>query len=109
MKEARIISIMSGKGGVGKTVSAINLAMALKELNKDAVVIDADISTANVGIQLGFKNFPISLQDVLAKNKSLFSAINIHKSGLRVIPASISFLGYFGATLVEHFEKIQNR
>ncbi|MBI4895554.1 MAG: P-loop NTPase [Candidatus Aenigmarchaeota archaeon] len=90
MKKSRIISIMSGKGGVGKTVSAINIALALKEMNKDAVVIDADITTANIGIQLGFKNFPISLQDVLKKNKNLLSAVNIHKSGLKVIPASIS-------------------
>src|SRR3989338_7084947 len=90
MKPPRIISIMSGKGGVGKTVSAINLALALRELKKDAVVIDADITTANIGIQLGFRKFPISLQDIIRKNMRLSSAVNMHKSGLKVIPASIS-------------------
>ena len=53
IKKARIFSITSGKGGVGKTSIAVNLAYALEQQNKKTLIIDADLGLANVNILLG--------------------------------------------------------
>jgi len=86
----KIIGVISGKGGVGKTTFVANVGLALIELEKDVVVIDADLSTSNLGLQLGFYQFPLGLQDVLEGNIAITSAIYTHPSGLKIIPASIS-------------------
>lgn len=51
--KSRIIAISSGKGGVGKTNLAINLAIAYSRLGKKVVVMDADLGLANVNVVLG--------------------------------------------------------
>ena len=49
----RVITVTSGKGGVGKTNIAVNLAIALQLMNKRTLLIDADIGMANVDVILG--------------------------------------------------------
>ncbi len=53
VKEARIIAVSSGKGGVGKTNFTINIAIALAEMGKKVTIIDADLGLANVDVLLG--------------------------------------------------------
>ncbi len=53
---ARIITITSGKGGVGKTTTTANLGVALGRLGKRVVVIDADIGLRNLDVVLGLQN-----------------------------------------------------
>ena len=53
---ARIITITSGKGGVGKTTATANLAMGLARLNKRVVCIDADIGLRNLDVVMGLEN-----------------------------------------------------
>jgi len=86
----KIIAVVSGKGGVGKTTFVSNLGLALAEFNKNAVVVDADLSTANLGLQLGLYQFPLGLQDALEGNINISEAVYTHQSGLKVLPASIS-------------------
>lgn len=87
----RIIGVVSGKGGVGKTIATINLGLALLELGKDVVVVDADMTASNLGIQLGFYPLhPFTLQSVLRNKVSLQNAIYLHPSGLRIIPSSVA-------------------
>jgi septum site-determining protein MinD len=86
----KIIAVVSGKGGVGKTMLVSNLGLALAEFNKKTTVVDADLSTANLGLQLGLYQFPMGLQDALDGNVKASEAIYTHQSGLRVLPASIS-------------------
>ena len=86
----KIIGIASGKGGVGKTTTAINLSAALKELDIPNIIIDANLSNANLSLQLGFQYIPVTLQDVLSGSIDITQAIRIHPTGLRIIPASIS-------------------
>lgn len=50
---ARIIAVTSGKGGVGKTNFAVNLAIALSKAGKRIILIDADLGMANVDVMLG--------------------------------------------------------
>lgn len=47
---ARVVAIASGKGGVGKTVVATNLAIALSQRGRRIVLVDADLGTANVDV-----------------------------------------------------------
>ncbi len=86
----KIIAVVSGKGGVGKTTFVSNVGAALTEMEKDAIVVDTDLTTSNLGLQLGFYQFPLGLQDVLEGNIGISNAIYTHPSGLKVIPASIS-------------------
>ncbi|MDF2500599.1 MAG: ylxH [Anaerosporomusa subterranea] len=50
---ARVITVTSGKGGVGKTNFTVNLALALAELDQRVLLIDADLGMANVDVVLG--------------------------------------------------------
>ena len=64
----KIIAIVSGKGGVGKTFVSINLASALHQFGEKVTIVDADVSASNLGLHLGYYSFPVKLQDVLAGN-----------------------------------------
>ncbi len=86
---ARTILITSGKGGVGKTTSAINLAAALNLLGKKTLLIDSSLS-ADVGIHLGAPTVPISLNSVLAGKSKASEAIYKHSSGLLIMPSSLN-------------------
>ena len=85
----RIIGVVSGKGGVGKTTTAINLATALMHLGKESVVVDANLNTPNVSIHLGSPVLPKTLNDVLIGQKSISDVVYQHQSGLKVVPASL--------------------
>jgi len=53
---AKVITISSGKGGVGKTTTTANLAVALAQLNQKVVCIDGDIGLRNLDVILGLEN-----------------------------------------------------
>ncbi len=86
----RIITIMGGKGGAGKTTVVANLGSALAEMGKDVIVIDANLTTPNLGLHLGVPLFPVTLHDVLKGKAKINEAIYKHESGLRIIPAGLS-------------------
>jgi len=88
---SRFVGIVSGKGGVGKTTTAINLGMVLTNFGRDVVIVDANLKTPNVGLQLGISRMPITLHDAVRGNAHIADAAYKHISGLRIIPASISF------------------
>jgi len=86
----RMIVIASGKGGVGKTTTAINLGTAMKHFNKDVLIIDANMSTPNVGIHLNSPEVPINLNHILQKKAHPYEAVYTHESGIKIIPSSLS-------------------
>ncbi len=86
----RYIVVASGKGGVGKTTTAVNLATSLSKIGKSAVLVDGNISTPNVGLHIGSSNVPVSLNEALLGQHHISSAAYAHPSGLKVIPANIS-------------------
>ena len=87
---SKIIVITSGKGGVGKTTTAINLAAAMNYFGKDVLVIDGNLSTPNVGIHLNAPEVPINLNHVLKGDAEPFEAVYKHESGMKIMPASLS-------------------
>ena len=87
----RIISVLSGKGGVGKTTLVSNLGAALVKKGKNIIIIDGNVTTPNLSLHLGIPFYPITLHDVLKKKIPIESAIYHHESGLKIIPASLSY------------------
>jgi septum site-determining protein MinD len=85
----RLIILTSGKGGVGKTTLASNLAAALTYFGENVIVMDANLTTPNLGLHLGMHLVPNTLHDVLKGECRLKDAIYPHPYGFKVIPASI--------------------
>lgn len=86
----KIIVVTSGKGGVGKTTTAINLGAAMNYFGKDVLIIDGNLSTPNVGIHLNSPEVPINLNHVLKGKAEAKEAVYEHESGLKVMPSSLS-------------------
>lgn len=83
-KHARVISVTSGKGGVGKTNLTVNLALAAQTLGQKVAILDADLGLANVDIILGL--YPDSnLTHVLLGEKRLQDIISYGPNKLPVI------------------------
>jgi septum site-determining protein MinD len=88
---ARVITITSGKGGVGKTTATANISVALALLNKKVVAIDADIGLRNLDVILGLENRIVyDLVDVVDGRCKLRQAMIKHKAypDLYLIPAA---------------------
>jgi len=90
---ARVMCIASGKGGTGKTTIAANLGVALSKMGRETIVLDADITLANLELILGMEGLPVTLQNVLAGEAEISEAIYNGPAGVKVIPAGISLEG----------------
>ncbi len=86
----RVISVLSGKGGVGKTTITANLSAALAKLGYDVVALDANLTTPNLGIHFGIHLADITLHDILKNVEKLRDGIYIYPGGAKVIPGSLS-------------------
>jgi septum site-determining protein MinD len=86
----KLIVITSGKGGVGKTTSAINLGAAMNYFGKKVLIVDGNLSTPNIGIHLNSPEVPINLNHVLLNKAEPYEAVYEHESGIKIIPSSLS-------------------
>ncbi len=86
----KVIVITSGKGGVGKTTTAINLGAAMNYFGKDILIIDGNLTTPNVGIHLNSPEVPVNLNHVLLGKADPFEAVYEHESGIKIMPSSLS-------------------
>ncbi len=82
-----VIAVTSGKGGVGKTSVAVNLAVSLARQGREVVIFDADLGLSNVDIALGLKP-KHDISDVLSGARSLDEILVEGPSGIRLVPAS---------------------
>jgi flagellar biosynthesis protein FlhG len=83
----KVIAVTSGKGGVGKTNVAVNMAVGLAEAGQSVLLFDADLGLANVDIALGLKP-QYDIQHVIAGERSLDDILLTGPAGIRVIPAA---------------------
>lgn len=83
-KTAKIITITSGKGGVGKSNFTLNFALTLRSLGRKVLVFDADIGMANIDVLMGVSS-RFSLYHVLRKEKSIHDVIQYGPEGLPYI------------------------
>ncbi len=86
----KIISISSGKGGVGKTVAVANIGIALaSQFGKKTVVVDCNLTNPHLGLYLGgLSSWPATLNDVLRNRAMIEDVMYEHSTGLKIVPAS---------------------
>ena len=86
----RVIGVVSGKGGVGKTTVVSNLGVALAQEGHDVIVLDADVTGANLGLHFGLTFYPHSLHDVVKDGVPFNRAVYNYMDRLDIVPASLS-------------------
>ncbi|AOV94580.1 hypothetical protein AQV86_01480 [Nanohaloarchaea archaeon SG9] len=85
----RVISVISGKGGVGKTTVTSNIGVSLSQQGEDVLIIDGNFSGANVAQHFGLGFNDVSLNHVLEGEAYITQAVAKHPAGVSVLPASI--------------------
>jgi septum site-determining protein MinD len=95
----KVVGLLSGKGGVGKTTCAVNIAAGLNYFGKRVVVVDGNLTTPNVGLHLGVPVSPFSLHHVLKDECSIHESVQKHPSGFSFIPGSLSITDLEGMKL----------
>lgn len=89
-KKTRIITVASGKGGVGKTNISVNLALAYARLGKKVIVMDADLGLANVNVIMGI--IPrFNLFHVIRKQKTMKEIILETEYGIQIVAGASGF------------------
>lgn len=90
---ARILAITSGKGGVGKTFVAANLAAALSKRGRRVLVLDADLGLANLDVILNL--YPkATLHDVMSGKCSIEETVLAAPGGFWILPAASGLVEY---------------
>jgi len=88
--KTRIITITSGKGGVGKTNVSVNMALAYARLGKRVVVMDADLGLANVNIMLNMVP-KFTLYDMIRKKKTMKDIMAETDYGISIVAGASGF------------------
>ncbi len=83
----QVIAVSSGKGGVGKTNSVVNLAVAIQQQGKKVLLLDADLGLGNIDVLLGLTP-KLNLADLLSGEKSLEQVLVDGPKGIKILPAS---------------------
>jgi len=88
--KARIITVTSGKGGVGKTNLSVNMALAFARLGKKVIVMDADLGLANVNVMLNM--IPkYNLYHVIKKQKTIREILVETEYGISIVAGASGF------------------
>ena len=89
-KKTRIITVTSGKGGVGKTNVSVNLALAYARTGRKVVVMDADLGLANVNVMLNM--IPkFNLYHVIRKQKTMKEILAETEYGISIVAGASGF------------------
>ncbi len=80
----RVVSVASGKGGVGKTCISVNLAIALSKMGKKVVLFDADLQLANIDVMIG-TNSEFNLQHVVSGEMTLKEVMVQGPGGINIV------------------------
>lgn len=104
--KTRIIAITSGKGGVGKSNFAVNMAIAYAQLGKKVILIDGDLGMANVNVLLNIVP-QYNLMHVINKKKTMKEIINDTEFGIKFIAGANGFskIANLSVEELEYFAK----
>ena len=100
-RPVRVITVTSGKGGVGKSNVAVNLAMAMIDAGKDVMIMDADLGLANIDVMLGLSP-KFNLSHVINGEMQLEDILLDGPGGLKVVPAASGAQVMAGLTPTQH-------
>lgn len=110
----KVVTISSGKGGVGKTNVVVNLAIACQRMGKKVLILDADLGLANIDILFGL-NPRHNIEEIIREGKELSQIIVEGPEGVAIIPASSGVQELTQLTegqkmnLLNEFDNLNNR
>src|SRR5690606_13060469 len=106
MHPVQVIAVTGGKGGVGKTNVSVNLSMALADLGRRVMLMDADLGLANVDVLLGLTP-KRTLADVINGECDLKDVLVQGPGGIRIVPAASGTQSMVQLSPVQHAGLIQ--
>lgn len=92
-QQQQIISVTSGKGGVGKTTLVSNLALRYSQQGKKVLILDGDLGMANIDIFFGYRA-DVSIYDVLTGKKKIRDILIEVSKGIFVIPGGSGVISF---------------
>ncbi len=90
--QARVITVTSGKGGVGKSNTSVNLAVQFRKMGKKVIIFDADLGLANVEVMFG-KMPEHNLSDVVYRGMSITDVITEGPMGIGFVSGGSGIIG----------------
>jgi flagellar biosynthesis protein FlhG len=106
MHPVQVIAVTGGKGGVGKTNVSVNLSLALADLGRRVLLMDADLGLANVDVLLGL-TAKKTLADVISGECDLRDVLIQGPGGIRIVPAASGAQVMVQLSPVQHAGLIQ--
>lgn len=100
-RPVQVIAVTGGKGGVGKSNVSVNLGIALSQMGRRVVLLDADLGLANIDVLLGL-TANRNLADVLTGECSLKDVLVDGPGGIKIVPASSGTQRMTQLTTLEH-------
>lgn len=89
-KDTRVVTVTSGKGGVGKSNFSLNFALSLQRLGRKVLVFDADIGMANIDVLMGMSS-TYNLYHLLKQEKTIWDIVQVGPEGLHFIAGGSGF------------------
>ena len=83
-RHSRVITVTSGKGGVGKTNVAVNLAIAFSQMGLKVVVLDVDFGLSNIDVLFGITP-KYSMADLIKNEKNIFEVLTDGPNNIKFI------------------------
>jgi flagellar biosynthesis protein FlhG len=102
VKGTRVITVTSGKGGVGKSNFTLNYALGLSAQGKKVVILDADVGFANIDVLMGAKPKK-TLAELIHKEATLWEILESGPNGVEFIAGGSGFKELFDVG-TEHYE-----
>ncbi|SDW27213.1 MinD/ParA family protein [Paenibacillus sp. CF384] len=89
-RTTRVITVTSGKGGVGKSNFSLNFSLALQRIGQKVLIFDADIGMANIDVLMGVSS-PYNLYHLLKQEKTIWEIIQEGPQGVHFIAGGSGF------------------